>query len=180
MIIRFADHSEAVRAQEDNKMIHGTVGHQVSARRLFRRRLESRLKSRLSTARWVFFQTGTARTSNLRPFSVNVIRRARRSAGSTLILSRARRCRGLRAAVKVVRSMASTDATASIPGGSGRFRDIMSENCPFVRPSGRNASSKRRASALAARCTWRHRQESRTICVVSREGLATIDMDQLY
>ena len=69
-----------------------------------------------------------------------------------MILTRARRSKGLRAAVKVVRSIASSDATAAIAGGFGRFNDIMSENCPFVRPSGRSASSKRRASALAARC----------------------------
>jgi hypothetical protein len=37
-------------------------------------------------------------------------------------------------------------------GGSGRFNDIISEYCPLVRPSGRSASSKRRASARAARC----------------------------
>ena len=124
-----------------------------SARKLFRRRSGSRSPSKPSIARWVLFQTGTARASNLRPFGVNVIRRARRSCGSGLILSRARRRNGLRAAVKVVRSMASSDATSAIPGGFGRFKDIMSENCPFVRPNGRNASSNRLASALAARCT---------------------------
>ena len=57
-------------------------------------------------------------------------------------VTRARRSRGLRAAAQVVRSIASSDATAAIPGGSGRFRDIKSENCPFVRPRGRSASSK--------------------------------------
>jgi hypothetical protein len=103
--------------------------------------------------RWVLFQMGTARASNLRPFGVSVIRRTRRSAESAVMLSRARRRKGLRAAVNVVRSIASSDATAAIDGGSGRFKDIISENCPFVRPSGRNASSNRRASALAARCT---------------------------
>ena len=69
-----------------------------------------------------------------------------------MILTRARRCKGFSAAVKVVRSIASSEATVAIPGGSGRFKDIMSENCPLVRPSGRSTSSKRRASALAARC----------------------------
>ncbi len=96
---------------------------------------------------------GTARASNLRPFGVSVIRRVRRSAESAVTLSRARRRKGLRAAVKVVRSMARSDATDAIDGGSGRFKDIISENCPLVRPRGRNASSNRRASALAARCT---------------------------
>lgn len=69
------------------------------------------------------------------------------------MLSRARRRRGLRAAVNVVRSIASNDATDAIDGGSGRFKDIMNENCPFVRTSGRNASSNHRATALAARRT---------------------------
>jgi hypothetical protein len=82
-------------------------------------------------------------------------------------LIRPRRSRGLSAAVNVVRSIASSVATDAIPGGSGRFRDIMSENCPFVRPMGRSASSKRRARDLAARCTWRQRQDLRTRCVVS-------------
>jgi len=78
--------------------------------------------------RWVLFQMGTARASNLRPFDVRVSKRERRSLGFAVMLSRARRCKGLRAAVKVVRSIASSDATAAIPGGSDRFRDINSEN----------------------------------------------------
>jgi hypothetical protein len=36
---------------------------------------------------------------------------------------------------------------------------------------GRSASSKRRASALAARCTCRQRQQSRIKCVVSRVAI---------
>jgi hypothetical protein len=46
----------------------------------------------------------------------------------------------------------------------------------LVRLNGRNASSKRRASARAARCTCRQRQWSRTSSVVaygSRLGLDT-------
>ena len=78
--------------------------------------------------RWVLFQMGTARASNLRPFDVSAIKRERRSIGFAVRLSKARRCKGLRAAVKVVRSIASSDATAAIPGGSGRFSDINSEN----------------------------------------------------
>ena len=127
--------------------------HQESARKLLRRRSESPSRRSASTAAWVFLQTGTALASNLRPFAVRVMRRPRPSAGSGVILSRPRRRKGLRAAVKVVRSIASSEAAAAIPGGFGRFRDINRENCPFVRPSGRSASSKRRASALAARCT---------------------------
>ncbi len=123
-----------------------------------------------SISRCVLCQMGTARTSKLRPFAVRVVRRLRRSVASAATLTRPRRCNGLRAAVNVVRSIARRDATAAIPGASGRFRDIISENCPLVRPSGRRASSKRRASALAARCTCRQRQESRTSSVVSKEG----------
>jgi hypothetical protein len=59
----------------------------------------------------------------------------------------------LRAAVNVVRSIPSKEATVPMSGGLGRFKDIISENWPLVSPIGRNASSKRRASALAARCT---------------------------
>ena len=51
-----------------------------------------------------------------------------------------------------VRSMASNAATAAMPGGAGRFSDMSKENCPFVSPTGRRASSKRRAIFRAARC----------------------------
>ena len=43
-------------------------------------------------------------------------------------LTRPRRSSGLTAAVKVVRSMASSDATDPMPGGSGRFNDMSKEN----------------------------------------------------
>ena len=126
---------------------------QESARRFFRRRSGSPWPRRASTATWVLFQTGTARASNLRPFGVKAIRRLRRSDGSVVILSSPRRRKGLRAAVSVVGSIASSAATAPMVGGAGRFRDIINENCPFVRPIGLSASSKRRAKARAARCT---------------------------
>jgi hypothetical protein len=129
----------------------GVAHDQERARKSFRSRSPSRRST--SIAACVFFHIGTALVSNLRPCAVRIIRRPRRSAGSGVILTRPRRCRGLRAAVKVVRSMARRDATAVIPGGFGRFRDSSSENCPCVRPMGRSASSKRLASALAARCT---------------------------
>ena len=131
----------------------GGAWRQERARRFFRRRSGLWSRRRPSMLRWVLCQTGTACTSSLRPFGVRVIRRARPSVGSGVILTRPRRWRGLRAAVRVVRSIASSDATAAMPVGSGRLRDIMSENWPFVRSRGRSASSKRRASALAAR--WR-------------------------
>ncbi len=50
------------------------------------------------------------------------------------------------------------EATEPMVGGSGRFSDIIIEYCPLVRPMGRSATSKRRASARAARCRCRHRQ----------------------
>ena len=49
-------------------------------------------------------------------------------------------------------------ATEPMFGGSARLSEVSSENWPWVSPTGRNASSKRRASARAARCTCRHRQ----------------------
>ena len=65
----------------------------------------------------------------------------------------------MRAAVNVVLSISSSDATAPMSGSSGRLRDIINENCPLVSPLGRSASSEHRASALAARCTCRQRHE---------------------
>jgi hypothetical protein len=73
--------------------------------------------------------------------------------GATITLTRPRRSNSFSPAVKVVRSITSSDATAAIPGGFGWFSNISSENCPLVRSSGRSAPSKRRASARAARCT---------------------------
>jgi hypothetical protein len=93
-------------------------------------------------------------------------------------LTNPRRSSGFNAAVSVVRSIASKDATGPMGGGSGRFRDIKSENCPFVSPNGRNTSSKRRANARAARCTWRQRQQSRTKSVVSYGSVFTLDTTQ--
>ena len=127
-----------------------------------------------STETWVFLQMGTACASKLRPLGVSVITRLRRSSGSTVIFSRRRRCNGLRAAVNVVRSIPSSFATPAMSGGSARFRDIISENCPFVSPTGRRASSKRRASALAARCTCMQKHASRTRRVVLNVGFAAV------
>ena len=52
-------------------------------------------------------------------------------------------------------------------GGTGPLSAIIKENCPLVSAAGRSASSKRRASARAARCTCRHRQVSRTMQVTA-------------
>jgi len=129
------------------------AGVQDSLRRFFRRRLDSPGARRASTEAWVVVHTGTARASNFLPCGVNCSRRARWSSWSVVTLIRLRRHSGFRAAVKVVRSIANNEATAPIAGGSGRFKDTISENCPFVRPSGRSALSKHRASARAARST---------------------------
>ena len=129
------------------------AGVQARVRKFFRRRSGSPGPRQASTAACVLIHTGTAWASNFLPCGVNASRRARWSTWSRVILIRPRRCSGLRAAVKVVRSIASNDATAPIAGASGRFNDIIIENCPFVRPSGRSAVSKRRARARAARCT---------------------------
>ena len=129
------------------------AGAQDSVRKFFLRRSGSPGPRRASTAAWVLVHTGTARANNFFPCGVSSSRRARLSLWSVVTLIRRRRCSGLRAAVKVVRSIASNDATDPIVAASGRFNDIISENCPFVRPRGRNAVSKRRASVRAARCT---------------------------
>jgi hypothetical protein len=129
------------------------TGVQESVCKFFRRRSGSPGPRRASSAAWVLVHTGTARANNCLPCGVNSSRRARWSPWSVVILIRPRRRSGFRAAVKVVRSIASKDATAPIVGASGRLSDIISENCPLVRPSGRSAVSKRRASARAARCT---------------------------
>jgi hypothetical protein len=127
------------------------TGVQERVRKVFRRRSDSPRPRRASTAAWVLIHTGTARASNFFPCGVNSSRRARWSSWFVLIFIRPRRCSGFRAALKVVRSIASNDATAPIAGASGRFKDIIRENCPLVRPSGRSALSKRRASVRAAR-----------------------------
>ena len=79
--------------------------------------------------------------NNVIPFGVGAIKRLRRSPGSAATVTNPRRSNGFNAAVNVVRSIASKDATAAIAGGSGRFNDISNENCPFVRSSDRSASS---------------------------------------
>ena len=146
-------------------------GHE-SARKSLRSRSPWPSRRSPSTAACVFLQIGTARAHAFRPLAVSIIRRPRRSAGSAMIRTSPRRRKGLRAAVNVVRSIASSDATAVIPGGSGRFREVSSENCPLVSPIGRSASSKRRASALAARWTCKQRQQSRTMWVIFKDGCA--------
>ena len=78
--------------------------------------------------------------------------------------------------MSVVRSIARSAATEPIDGALGRFSDISSENCPLVSPTGRSASSKRRARARAARWAARHRQWSRTCSVVSNGTDSRFDM----
>ena len=59
--------------------------------------------------------------------------RVRRSDWSFSTFTNPRRSSGFKAAVKVVRSIASRDATGPIDGGSGRFRDIKRE-LPVCQP----------------------------------------------
>ena len=96
--------------------------------------------------------------------------------GPRLTFTRPRRSSGLTLAVTVVRSMASRAETSLMLGGCGRLSDIRSENWPWVSASGRNASSKRRASARAARCTCRQRQVSRTRHVKAWDNRPRFDM----
>jgi hypothetical protein len=140
---------------------------QQRERKFFLRRSGSPRSRRASTAACVLVHTGTALASSFFPCGVNSSRRVRRSPWFVMILIKRRLCSGFSAAVKVVRSIASNDATDPIVGAAGRFKDIISENCPLVRSSGRNALSNRRARARAARCTCRQRQQSRTLMVVS-------------
>ena len=124
-----------------------------NVRKFFRSRSDSPGPRPASTTAWVRAHNGTALASNFFPCAVNSSRRARRSSRFGVILISLRRRSGFSAAVKVVRSIASNDATAPIVGPSGRFKDIISENCQLVRPSGRNALSNRCARARAARWT---------------------------
>ena len=94
-----------------------------------------------STSSCAVFHTGIASASSFLPLVVNLRIRLRRSEGSAVIWTNPRRSSGFSAAVRVVRSIASSDATGPIAGGSGRFNDINSENCPLVSPCGRNAWS---------------------------------------
>jgi hypothetical protein len=106
-----------------------------------------------SISRCVRSHIGIAARSKVCPSAVSVKIRLRRSEGSCDIFTKPRFSSGFNAAVNVVRSIASREATGPMDGGSGRLRDINNENCPFVRPNGRNASSNRRARERAARCT---------------------------
>ena len=141
------------RSKPSRQAQPGVLPPSDRTRKLLRRRFRSPSGSRPSSCRWVRSQMGTALANNVIPFGARVIKRLRRSPGSAVTVTNPRLCNGFSAAVKVVRSIASKDATAAIAGGSGRFSDISNENCPFVRSRGRRASSKRRARARAARCT---------------------------
>jgi len=132
--------------------------------------------SRFSVAAWVRFHTGSALISRARPACVNAKRRLRRSASSTDTDNSPRRSSGLRFALSVVRSIASTAETCPMLGASARLSDIKSENWPLVRFSGRSASSNLRATARAARCTCRHMQVSRTWCVIATGSLSRFVM----
>ena len=59
---------------------------------------------------------------------VSLSLRLRLSTRSAVTSTKPRRSKGFRAAVSVVRSIASSAATEPMLGGSGRFSDIISEN----------------------------------------------------
>ncbi len=128
-----------------------------------------------STSSCVLFHTGNASASSVLPSSVRIKIRFLRSDLSCSTLNKPRRSSGFNAAVKVVRSIASSSATGAIGGGTGRFSDTRSENCPLVKPNGRSTSSKRRASARAARCTCRHKHVSLTSKVASNGNAFLLD-----
>ncbi len=100
---------------------------------------------------------------------------------SAVTTTRPRRSNGLSAAVSVVRSMASSDATDAIPAGFGRFSDIMSENLPVGQPSGRRTPRRNGARSARAACwTWRQRHVSRTRSVVfRRRTVSAFDMNRI-
>ena len=148
---------------------------QDRARRSARSSSQSDRSRSSSIAAWVRFHTGTAATRRTRPGGVNVTRRVRLSASSIVTLTSPRRSRGFKLAVNVVRSIASRADTLPMVGGSSRLSDISSENCPFVRPNGRSAASKRRATARAARCKCRQRQVSRTSTVIAKGRCWSLD-----
>jgi hypothetical protein len=122
------------------------------ARKLLRSRLGSPFGRRPSISWWVRSQIGMALANKVIPLGVRAIKRRRRSPGAAATLTSPRRSNGFNAAVNVVRSIASKEATSAIAGGARRFSDMSNENCPFVRSSRRSAASNRRASARAARC----------------------------
>lgn len=101
---------------------------QESARKLLRSSSGSRSGISCSTSSCMRFHSGSARARRLHPSSVSFRMRVRRSDWSLNIFTNPRRSSGFRAAVKVVRSIASRDATGPIDGGSGRFSDIKREN----------------------------------------------------
>ncbi len=73
-------------------------------------------------------QIGTALANRVLRFGVRVIQRLRRSSGSAATVTNPGLSNGFRAAVYLVRSIATKDATAAIAGGWGRFSDISSES----------------------------------------------------
>lgn len=160
---------EAFRRRSSHSLL------QERARKLRRSSSGSPSGTSCSTSACVRFQAGSAPASSSLPWLVICKMRLLLSTGSCDNLTSPRRSSGFRAAVTVVRSIARSDAIGPMAGGSGRFSDMRSENCPLVSPKGRSASSKRRARARAARCTCRQRQRSRTKIVVSYGSAFSLD-----
>jgi hypothetical protein len=158
------------------RVISSGGASQEIALRPLRRQSALPLSRDAVTISWVRSQTGSADASSVLPGAVRLSRLPRRSEGSVATVSRPRRSSGLMAAVRVVRSMPRREETDAMLADSGRLSDIRRENWPLVRPIGRSASSKRRASARAARCTCRQRQQSRTRRVVSKGMTGVLDI----
>ena len=98
------------------------------ALKLPRRRFGSLFGTSPSISWWVPSQIGTALANRVLPFGVRVIQLLPRSPGSAATVTNPGLPNGFRAAVNLVRSIATKDATAAIAGGWGRFSDVSSEN----------------------------------------------------
>ena len=91
-------------------------------------------------------QIGTALANRVLRFGVRVIQRLCRSSGLAATVTNPGLSNGCRAAVNLVRSIATKDATAAIAGGWGRFGDISSESFHW---SGQAITALRRSLELA-------------------------------
>ena len=144
--------------------LHGAAtGCDMSAEFLQRsaQRIGTRTGQRRSVSACVRVHTGAAAASSARPAAVNTNWRPRLSALSTLILTKPRRCSGLRLAVRVVRSMASSGHVLD----ARRLRAIerhQQRKLALRQPERAQRVVERRANARADRWTCRQKQLSRT------------------
>jgi hypothetical protein len=123
------------------------------------RKVSTSVGDRLAaTSRFTRSHCTVASESSCRPASVSRIRRTRPSAASGRISSSPRRSNGRRFLVVVVWSIPSSLAISFTLSGVSPVRLIRRVNCQLLMPADLNASSKRRPTALPARCIRRHRQ----------------------